>query len=235
MARAFCEWGMAGVELLRDKAAVIVIVDVLSFCTAVDVAVSHGAIIHPFPYGDMAAAELAAARVGAELAKPRRTAGAQFSLSPASLTQIRPGTALLLPSPNGSRLSLACAPSYALAGCLRNAAAVAAAALTIADGRPIAVVPAGEQWPDGSLRSAIEDMLGAGAILDSLNMPCSAEAQVALNSYRAARTSLASLICASMSGQELIDAGFADDVEIAVSIGASSIAPVLRDGAYRPA
>ena len=63
------EWGMAGVEALREQASVLVIVDVLSFSTAVDVAVSRGAAVFPFSYGDKAAAQAAADHVGAALAQ----------------------------------------------------------------------------------------------------------------------------------------------------------------------
>jgi len=85
------EWGMAGVEALRERVSVLVIVDVLSFSTAVDAAVSRGAVVFPFPYGDKAAAQAAADRVGAVLAQPRQTAGGQFSLSPVALIGFRGG------------------------------------------------------------------------------------------------------------------------------------------------
>lgn len=35
-------------------------------------------------------------------------------------------------------------------------------------GRTVAVIPAGERWADGSLRPAIEDLLGAGAFIREL-------------------------------------------------------------------
>jgi len=60
MALALNEWGLAGIEALRERVAVFVIVDVLSFSTAVDVAVSRGAIVYPFPYGEQVAAQIAA-------------------------------------------------------------------------------------------------------------------------------------------------------------------------------
>ncbi|WP_049973948.1 2-phosphosulfolactate phosphatase [Azospirillum sp. B4] len=227
------EWGMAGLESLRDRVAVLVIVDVLSFSTAVDVAVSRGAVILPFPYGDAAAAQAAAVEAGAQLAAPRHAGGGQFSLSPRSLTTIAAGTRLMLPSPNGSRLSLAGGPATVLAGCLRNARTVARQALALAQGADIAVIPAGERWPDGGLRPAVEDLLGTGAIIDALGLPPTPEARTARDAYRSAGTDLADIIRGCRSGQELIGWGYADDVDLALEVDTSVTAPILRDGAYQ--
>jgi 2-phosphosulfolactate phosphatase len=233
MVSVVSEWGMAGVEALRQQVSVLVIVDVLSFSTAVDVAVSRGAVVYPFPYGEGDAAQVAANRVGAILAKPRRASGGQFSLSPVSLREVPEGTKLMLPSPNGSRLSLACEPTPVLTGCLRNAAAVAERARLIAGDGMVGVIPAGELWPDGGLRPAIEDLLGAGAIIHHLELPCSPEAQVARDAYRAARDVIAGLIRASVSGRQLADSGFPADVEMALEQNVSNRAPRLTQGAYR--
>lgn len=232
MVRVLAEWGMAGLEALRDRVAVLVIVDVLSFSTAVDVAVSRGAGVHPFRYGDKAAAQAAADRVGVVLARSRRASGGQFSLSPASLLTLSAGTKLMLPSPNGSRLSLACCDRLVLAGYLRNAVAVARAAQERANGGAIGVIPAGERWPDGSLRPAIEDLLGAGAVIHHLALSCSPEAQVARDAFLTAGDNVAHLIRASVPGWELVDGGFADDVDLAVEGEVSPCVPVLTEGAY---
>ncbi|MDJ0388509.1 2-phosphosulfolactate phosphatase [Roseomonas sp. E05] len=229
------EWGMAGIEALREQVSVLVIVDVLSFSTAVDVAVSRGAAVFPFPTGERNAAQAAADRAGAVLAQPRRAAGGQFSLSPISLRSIPAGTKLMLPSPNGARLSLACGGTPVIAGCLRNAAAVAQAAHKMAGSGTIGVIPAGELWPDGSLRPAIEDLLGAGAIIHHLALPCSPEAQVACRAFRSAVDDLSGLIRTSASGRELMDRGFSGDVDIAVEAESSTCAPLLSGGAYRAA
>lgn len=233
MAQALSEWGMAGVEAMRNRVAVLVIVDVLSFSTAVDVAVSRGAAVLPFPHGDDAAARLAAERAGAVLARPRRAAGGSFSLSPVSLLEIPAGTRLMLPSPNGARLSLAGGGTPVLAGCLRNAAAVARAARGLARNGAVGVIPAGERWPDGGLRPAIEDLLGAGAIIDALALPCSPEAQLARDAWRSAGADLPRLVGASVSGRELIDRGFPRDVDLALERDVSASAPLLVDGAYQ--
>ncbi|MGX9964014.1 2-phosphosulfolactate phosphatase [Roseomonas sp. F4] len=226
---------MAGVETLRQQVAVLVIVDVLSFSTAVDVAVSRGAAVVPFPYGDRSAAEIAARQAGAVLAYPRGAGGGQFSLSPASLMTVTTGTMLMLPSPNGSRLSLAGGATPVLTGCLRNAAAVARVARAMAGEGAIGVVPAGERWPDDSLRPAIEDLLGAGAIIHHLDLPCSPEAEIARSAFRSTGDDIARLIRDSASGRELIGRGFVQDVDIALDIEASSVAPILSKGAYRAA
>jgi len=228
-----CEWGSAGVKALRDHVAVLVIVDVLSFSTAVDVALSRGATVIPFPLGDPALARAEAERRGARLAAPRR-AGAQLSLSPASLRQLSPGERLLLPSPNGSRLSREAAPAMVFTACLRNFPSVAAATARHAGDRAIGVIPAGERWPDDTLRPAIEDWLGAGAVIDALDRPTTAEARVARDAFRAATDDLPTLVRDSISGRELIERGFLSDVEIATERGVSGIAPFLLDGAFQP-
>jgi 2-phosphosulfolactate phosphatase len=188
---------------------------------------------------DQRGAQAAAERVGAVLAHPRRAAAGQFSLSPVSLMSVQHGTKLKLPCSNGSRLSFAASRTPrripVLADCLRNAAAVARAARVLAGDRAIGVVPAGEHWPDGSLRVATEDLLGAGAVLDQLDCACSPEAQVARDAYRAAGREVASLIRLSVSGRELVDGGFSGDVDLAVEQNVSVSVPVLAEGAYRVA
>jgi 2-phosphosulfolactate phosphatase len=157
-----CEWGPMGLKALAPISDVVILVDVLSFSTCVDVALSRGAAVIPCRWKDARAADLAAQR-DALLAGPRGTDA--LSLSPASLRAMPADVRLVLPSPNGSALSMATGATPTFAGCLRNAAAVARAAAAI--GRRIAVIPAGERWhsEDDSLRPALEDLLGAGALI----------------------------------------------------------------------
>lgn len=227
------EWGLNGIRALSGTSAVFVIVDVLSFSTTVDIAVSKGAQIYPFPLGDQKAAETAAAEIGAILAKPRKTAGEQFSLSPQSMLAVVAGSKLMLPSPNGSRLSLEIRDKPVLTGCLRNAVAVAKAARLLAKDGDIAIIPAGERWVDGSLRPAIEDWLGAGAIVDALGLPTSAEGEAAQTAFHYCKPRIDRLIRDSQSSRELIESGYAGDVELALEHDVSNVAPIIRQGAYQ--
>src|SRR2546422_3286711 len=144
-----------------------------------------------------------AVSVGAILADPRRNPS-MYSLSPASLTGIPTGTRLVLPSPNGATLTLAAQPTPVLAGCLRNAGAVAAVARTY--GRKIAVIPAGERWEDdGSLRPAFEDLIGAGALISHLDGQRSPEALGALAAFRAVEAGPDPAVRQCSSGKELVD------------------------------
>lgn len=236
------EWGLAGVETLAPISDAVIIVDVLSFCTSVDVAVSRGAAVFPYPYRDERAAAFAQEQ-RAELATPGRSARmpgddsaahpAGYSLSPESLLYIPAGTRLVLPSPNGATLSMKTGSTPTFAGCLRNAAAVAQAARVV--GKRIAVIPAGERWPDGTLRPAAEDWIGAGAILNALHESRSPEAELAATAFTTATTtgSVSSWLERTSSGKELIARGFATDVQLAAELNISLAAPRLQDGAYQ--
>ncbi|MQA16250.1 MAG: hypothetical protein GEV09_19510 [Pseudonocardiaceae bacterium] len=230
-----CEWGREGAALLGGLCAVVVVVDVLSFSTAVDVAVGRGATVLPLPWHDERAAA-AAADAGALLAGPRH--GPDPTLSPSSLTALAAGTRLALPSPNGAALCVLAAGggAHVLAGCLRNTAAVARTAQYLASGGPIGLVPAGERWelPGEPMRPALEDAVGAGAIAAVLPGAFSPEAEVAAQGFAAARTrGLRGVLGASASGRELAADGFAADVDLAASQDASEIAPRLRGGMLR--
>jgi 2-phosphosulfolactate phosphatase len=98
--------GDAGVRALAPATDVLVLVDVLSFTTAVEVAVTRGGSVYPYHVRDATAAAFAA-RLGAVLAVDRRRVSAErpYSLSPSSLATLPAGTRLVLPSPNGSMRS----------------------------------------------------------------------------------------------------------------------------------
>jgi 2-phosphosulfolactate phosphatase len=123
-----------------------------------------------------------------------------------------------------------------LAGCLRNASAVAAAAAALAGDAPIGIIPAGERWrdtPDKRLRPGIEEILGAGTIAAALDRRApSAEAELAALTYRAAGERVPELVAASVSGRELIAAGVPDDVRLATEVDVSSVVPLLTEGVF---
>jgi 2-phosphosulfolactate phosphatase len=223
-----CEWGLNGVVELAAMCDAVVIVDVLSFSTCVDVGVGRGASVYPYRWRDAQAEEFARS-VGAVVAALRRGEG--YGLSPASLMGIETKAKLVLPSPNGSTLSLSTGDKPTFAGCIRNAEAVAEAAGRA--GRRILVVPAGERWPDGSLRFAVEDLIGAGAIIAGLKGRLSPEARIAVSAYEAARGQLLAVLEQCGSGREMIERAFGDDVRLASMLNSSEVAPVLVDGAYQ--
>ena len=220
------EWGPAGAAAIAPGAEVVAVVDVLSFTTAVTVAVERGIRVLPFRWGAAEAVE-AARRHDATLAGGRSQTGG-VSLSPASILRSEGIERLVLPSPNGSTIAagLASTGATVIGVSLRNASAAAA----WVGGRSVAVVAAGERWEDGSLRPAVEDLWGAGAFLAALtDRQCSVEAWSALVAYEnAGDIDLGLRDC--VSGRELIGRGFADDVAVAGQVDSSSVVPVLVDG-----
>lgn len=223
------EWGLKGIQELAPISDVIIIVDVLSFSTCVDIATSNGAQIFPYRWKDESAVEYAKS-LNAELADFKRKYTDGFSLSPTSLLHIKPNTKLVLPSPNGSSLSLSTGTTPTLCGCFRNAKAVATAAKVY--GNKISIVAAGEQWEDKSLRVAFEDLVGAGAIISNLTGSMSPESKAALSVFESSRTTLLDEIRKCSSGKELIDRGFEKDIVLACDFNSSDNVPVLSGNCY---
>ena len=222
------EWGPVGARTLAERSEVIVVVDVLSFCTSVTVAVERGAKVWPHTGGEEA--QVLARQIDAELAG-HRSSHEGPTLSPASLLGLDAESRLILPSPNGSSIAHAAVNGGVpvVAACLRNAAAVAR---HVRDFARIGLVPAGERWGDGSLRPCYEDWVGAGAVVDRLlgqdpSVELSPEAEAAALAFRALRP-----LAKCPSGQELVDKGFAEDVRIAGELDVSTVVPVLVDGCF---
>ena len=194
----------------------------LTFTTCVDVALGAGVTILPYYWDDPTAAEYAA-RHHAELAGKRRLA--RYSLAPESYADAPAGLRCVLPSPNGARTTLeASAKSgVVLAACLRNARAVAAAARGL--GRTVNVIPCGERWPDGSLRPALEDALGAGAVLAHLELDRSVEAEAFVTVYERHKDELQQVLAQTGSGRELEGRGHVRDKVYAAALNVSTVVP----------
>lgn len=125
------------------------------------------------------------------------------SLSPVSVRAAEGVERLVLPSPNGSSIA------FGLAG---------------------------ERWPDGTLRPAVEDLWGAGAVAAALvdlgATGLSPEARVAEQAFRTVVPRPAEELRDCASGRELVEMGFADDVEVAAELDASDVVPLLVGEAF---
>jgi 2-phosphosulfolactate phosphatase len=235
------DWGMAAAAALGPVASFLVIVDVLSFSTAVTLAVEAGARVFPHPWRHAEAAEFARSK-GAQIGvcRSNASAGSPWSLSPAALRRAPSAGGLVLLSQNGSAISAAARASgtAVVAACLRNASATARWLTGQGAGnasRPVAVIAAGERWPDGALRPALEDMLGAGAVIAALQRcgagPVSPEAAQAATCFQAT-ADIAAAVANSVSGQELLSSGYAEDVTVATELDSSAVVPAMTGEAF---
>ncbi|WP_417505459.1 2-phosphosulfolactate phosphatase [Microbacterium sp.] len=155
-------------------------------------------------------------------------------------------------SRNGAAVAAAASPeATVLVGGIRNASAVARAVQTVQERRQartsVAVIAAGEVDAGGVLRFAVEDQLGAGAVILALSDRgidhTSPDAAVAAEGFRALRGALRHMIGASGSGRELAD-GVASTARIDASgltptsttdaavLDAVDVVPVLREGSF---
>lgn len=239
------DWGLREARVTCTDIAVVV--DVLSFSTSVTIAVERGISVFPYAWADARAQEFAveheAVLAVGRLEGTRAGAVVAPSLSPAGLLSCAVVPRLVLPSPNGSTIAATLQEGGAtvVVGCLRNAHAVGewlADARSV--GRSVTVIAAGERSNgDETGRSALEDILGAGAILSSLAAAAgdsgwSRASRSAAWLFDATRDSLVARLRACVSGRELIERGFGSDVDVAAALDVSSVVPALAGGAFRP-
>ncbi|MFJ4173315.1 2-phosphosulfolactate phosphatase [Microbacterium sp. NPDC089696] len=154
-------------------------------------------------------------------------------------------------SRNGAAVAAAARDAVVLVGGLRNATAVAAAVTTLQERRQartsVAVIAAGEADSAGVLRFAVEDQLGAGAVIDALTTRgidhTAPDAAVAAEGFRALRRALRHMVSASGSAREIAEGVPATDrmsaaglvpttAADAAVLDAIDVVPVLRDGEF---
>lgn len=230
------DWGLRGAAAIAEGADVAVVVDVLSFTTTLSVALDEGIDVLPYRWRDDTAEAYAAAHDAVLAAGRQEMTPGAVSLSPGTIRSARTVERLVLPSPNGSSIAydLDSRASTCLGASLRNFHAVGE---WIARHHPtavVAVVAAGEKWPDGSLRPAVEDLWGAGAVIAELVGAhgfgsLSPEAEQARAAWDVVAGRVTSVLQDCASGRELAQIGFARDVEIASEVRSSDCVPVLVD------
>ncbi|CAG9614085.1 2-phosphosulfolactate phosphatase [Bacillus rhizoplanae] len=236
------EWGRRGAREAAKRGDITIIVDVLSFSSTVVTALHVGAEIFPYPLPLNEKAKAYAQQLGAELMLSRAEAAkmGKHSLSPVTFNDVDQGSRFVLCSLNGASCTWIASKVPALfIGCLLNASAVAEAAnlLQKQTGANITVVPCGEHWEDpqedeNELRPAIEDYLGAGAIIEKLQGSKSGEAQLCRGAFQYAKSNLNEFIWDCGSGRELRERGFAEDVTHSASLNLLQVVPFLQNDRF---
>ncbi len=242
------EWGLPCAAAVAVDADVAIVVDVLFLHHDAQRRArrGHRRVAQPVERPDSAylrpTAQCARAlgRSGARALGGSAATAGQIRLSPLSIRVNERPARLVLPSPNGSTIAheLGAQVTVCLGACLRNAAALAAriCAQHSPGAATIAVIAAGEQWPDGGLRPAVEDLWGAGAVIaglaDAGRTALPPEAELAEAGYQTVRGRERQALLSWASGRELVDQGYRADVEVAAEAGLSDAIPLLSGGRF---
>lgn len=234
------EWGIRGAREAAERGDIIIIVDVLSFSSTVITALSHGAVIYPYPPN--LNGKLFAEQVGAEFILGRAEAAKHGlpTLSPISFSQEHANKKYVLSSLNGAMCTWVASKVPALLiGSLLNGSSVSSIAnqLRLQLNTNITVVPCGEQWNDvreseNSLRPCIEDYLGAGAILSNLNGTKSPESEVCIGAFQSAKQKINEIIWECESGRELRNRGYEKDVKHCSRWDVYQTVPILNNNHF---
>ena len=220
----------------------VVVFDVLRATTSMTAALAAGVQeIRVFP--DLEYARRAAQH---HTAGPRILSGEENCLAPPGFdlgnspgafnSREHRGRVIFMSTTNGTRAIIAATGAAAIfVGALVNARAVADALLET--GRGVTLLCAGTNG-----QVAMEDLLGAGAVLDAMTeaepsrvRPSGDVAHVAQRLFRSARSDLRAALAQSQGGRNVIEAGLPQDVDFAARLDALDVvgsvapeAPVVR-------
>jgi 2-phosphosulfolactate phosphatase len=219
----------------------VVVFDVLRATTSLIAALAAGVQeIRVFPdleYARRAAQHHAGPRIlcGEERCLP--PPGFDLGNSPGAFNrEAHRGTVAFMSTTNGTRAIIAARGAAAVfVGALVNASAVARALLET--GLDVTLLCAGTNG-----HVAMEDLLGAGAVLDAMAQagpsrvrPSGDEAHIARRLFRSARSDLRAALAESQGGRNVIDAGLPQDIDFTARLDALDVvgavapeAPVVR-------
>ncbi|OGC41455.1 hypothetical protein A2Y85_05890 [candidate division WOR-3 bacterium RBG_13_43_14] len=235
------DWAIEGLRYALDRGNIVVIVDTLRFSTATVTAVNNGFTI--YPVSTRQSGMKLARKLGAHLAgRPGRS---KYSISPHCYIKNRsdPNKEVVLFSPNGATCSESVkAGQIALIGCLLNARAIADYLYRICHElrKDATVIAAGEQrafktgnritydLKAGYRVFAIEDYLGAGAIIDQCRLSRTTEAQLCARAFSSVRSRLIFFLKSSFSGRYLVEHHLQKDIEHATKLNLYNVLPVVR-------
>jgi len=232
--RCRMDWGPEGARAAAAHGDALVVVDTLRFSSAVATALHHDVRVHPCAADEDVFA--AAANFGAEPAGSGIPEG-RYSLSPLSYVEAPPGARVCLRSPNGATCTqYASSAPFLYVAALLNAAVVGRCVsrrMELTD-LCVTVLACGELQPAtdgaGGIRFAIEDYLGAGAVLASIPYSKSPEAELCEASFQASKSRMEALLAGSSSGLELSAKGRDADVRHCAALNVFTVAPMLLDG-----
>jgi 2-phosphosulfolactate phosphatase len=214
---------------LRDR--VVVVFDVLRATTTMAAALAAGvAQIRVFGSID-AARQAAAAFDGPKLlcgeCECLRPEGFDLGNSPADFTTKSAGKTAFMSTTNGTRAILAAVAAPKLfIGAIVNASATAQRLASL--GMNVTLLCAGTNG-----QPAIEDMLGAAAVMDALTRhtaiePESDSVAIARHLYNSCRENLQAAMTQSAGGRNLLRAGLPEDIEWASRLDALNTVGVIQ-------
>lgn len=217
--------------------SLIIVVDVLRASSSIVTLLSRRAS-HVIPAADIDAARSFKQRFPDHLLCGERGGlppeGFDYGNSPVEFSRIDfAGSGVILATSNGTRIlsELAGAPAV-IVGSMLNRTACAQVALAVAGERQldISVVCSA-----GGSTFALEDALGAGAIVDAASaidgsLALSDAARFGRDAFLSAAGDMEDAVASAYHARDLIEAGFAEDVAYCARLDAIDVAPVLERG-----
>lgn len=159
-----------------------------------------------------------------------RPEGFDLGNSPGAFGPTHAGRVMFMSTTNGTKAIAAARGGERLAvGALVNASAVARWVRSTA--RPATLLCAGT---DGKV--AMEDVLGAGAVMEVLGSPAASDvARMAVRLYRAEQGRLGEALREAQGGRNLLGVGLGEDIDFAARVDALDVVGEVTEGAVRVA